>query len=140
MKSFVLQWCFSRVISQLSNPRKMRVFSFIGLMWQIFKTLYISLSFPHSNLSQPKTNFQLYPIIFKLDFCKISLNVCFLNILFIFFLEYVEINLGFLNWGFFEKGVRNFVFGQIFSKFWLGCVPFVLCVSVLAPCGILIMY
>ena len=28
----VLQWCFSRVISQLSNPRKTCVFSFIGLM------------------------------------------------------------------------------------------------------------
>ena len=77
VKVFVLQWCFSWVISWLSNPRKTHVFSFIGLMWQIFKTLSISLSLPHLNRSQPKSVFHSNPIFFKLNLYSINSEVCF---------------------------------------------------------------
>ena len=40
-----------------------------------------------------------------------------------FLLDYAEIVLGFLNWGFFEKGVGNYDFGQIFFKILIGLCP-----------------
>ena len=121
VKVFVLQWCFSWVI----NPRKTRVFNFIGLMWQIFKTLSISLSLPHSNLFQPKTDFQSIPIIFKLDLCKINLKVCFLNILFIFFPKIMQkLTEGSKIGDFSKKGLGILILSKIFLKFWLACVPF----------------
>ena len=43
-------------------------------------------------------------------------------------------------WGFFEKGLGFLILWKFSSKFWLGCVPFDICVFVLALCGILIMY
>ena len=43
-------------------------------------------------------------------------------------------------WGFFEKGLGFLILWKFSSKFLLGCVPFDICVFVLALCGILIMY
>ena len=40
----------------------------------------------------------------------------------------------------FRKWVGVHVFVNFFSKLWLGWIPFDLCVSVLAPCGILNIY
>ena len=117
MKSFMLQWCFSRVILRVSNSQKTLVFSFIQLIWQIFKTLSISLSLPYSNLSQPKSIFHSNPIFFKLNLCTINSKVCFLNILFIFSLDYAEINLGILNWGYLKKGLGPLFWEKKFQNF-----------------------
>ena len=131
--------CFSWVISRVYNPRKMCVFSFIGLMWQILKTLMSSLPLPHSNLSQTKIDFHLKPINFKFESLQNLFKGMFLNNLFTLFLDYVEIFLG-LSWiGDFWKRVW-LILGKIFSKSWLGFAPFDLFVSVLAPCGNLILY
>ena len=104
----MLQWWFSRVISRLSNLQKSHVFSFIGLMWQIFKTLSISLSLPHLNLSQPKYVFHSNLIFFKLNLYTINSKVCFLRL---------EIDLGFLNWGFSKKGLGTLFWAKVFQNF-----------------------
>ena len=117
----MLQLCFSRVISWLSNPRKTCVFSFIGLMWQIFKTLSISLSLPHS--LNPNLIFSLNPIIFKLDLCTINLQS------FHFSLRICRNWVRVLELGFFEKkGLGMLILGKIFkiliglSPIWSDCI------------------
>ena len=108
----------------------MHVFSFIGLIWQIFKTLSISLSLPHSNLSRPKFVFHSNPIFFKLNLYTINSKVCFLNICFIFFLDYAEIDLGFLNWGFSKKGLGTLFWAKIFKILIRLCPIWWLCICV----------
>ena len=51
-----------------------------------------------------------------------------------------KFKLRFKNWGFFENGLGFWVFVKIFQNLWLGWVPFDICVSVLAPWGILSLY
>ena len=82
-----IQRCFSR----LSNPRKTRVFSFIRLMWQFFKTLY----FPRTASLNPNFFSLKTPSYLSLFSAKSTSRYVFLNILFIFFLDYAKINLGF---------------------------------------------
>ena len=53
----------------------------------------------------------------------------FLNIIFIYVLDFAEINLGFKIGDFFEKGLGFLIFIKILSDFWLGCIPFGLCVG-----------
>ena len=56
-KRFCTLDAFSQVTSWVCNPRKMCVFSFKGLMWQIFKHTLVSLIVPFSCLSQSETVF-----------------------------------------------------------------------------------
>ena len=69
----------SRLISWLSNPRKMRVFSFYVADVTSFQKLLTSLALPLSNLSQPKTIFHSNPINSKLVFYNFNFKVCFLK-------------------------------------------------------------
>ena len=119
----------------------MRVFSFIRQMWQVFKTL----SFPSLRLSQtpfnPKSLNTQTPSFSSKNLCKITSRYVFLNIVFIFDLDYADFSLGFWKFGTFEKlGWGSYFCEFFFKKFWLGWVPFDVCVFVLAPWGILSMY
>ena len=120
----------------------MRVFSFIRQMWQVFKTL----SFPSLRLSQtpfnPKSLNTQTPSFSSKNLCKITSRYVFLNIVFIFDLDYADFSLGFWKFGTFEKLGWGSYFCDFFFflKFWLGWDPFDVCVFVLAPWGILSMY
>ena len=109
----------------------MRVFSFIGLMWLIFKTFLSSLLCLTRTSLNPNLIFTKNPKISSTNFCKISSTVCFLTFFSSFHLDYAKFVLGFLNWGFSKKGLGTMIFGKLFSKFWLGCVPFDFIESVL---------
>ena len=109
-------------------------------MWRFFKYFV----FPSHCLSRTPLNsksiFTQTPSSSK-NLCKITSRYVFLDIVFIFVLDYVDFSLGFWNLGIFEKGVGVLIFvNYVFSKFWLGWVPFDVFVSMLAPWGILIIY
>ena len=109
-------------------------------MWQFFKHLV----FPSHCLSQtpfnPKSLFTQTPAFSSKNLCKITSMYVFLNIVFIFVLDYADFSLGFRNLGIFKKRVGVPIFWKKISKFWLGWVLFTVFVSVLALWGILIMY
>ena len=121
---------FLRVTSQACNLRKTRVFSFKGLMWQIFKHILISsFCLPRASL-KPKTIFTQNPINFKLKLYKIIIKVC-PTIFLLFHLDYAENFLGFINLVIFEKGVGIVGFCQNLFKFLIGLCPICLvCVCV----------
>ena len=136
----MLQWCFFRVISWLYNPQKMRVFSFIRLMWQFFKTLlnsFLCLTWTSLN---PNLIFNQNHPISNTNLCKISSKVCFLTFFSSFYLRLCRICFRVLKLGIFEKGVGNYDFGKKNFKILIGLCPIVLIVSVLVPCSILVMY
>ena len=117
-------------------------------MWQFFKHLI----FPSHCLSRtplnPKSLFTQTPSFLSKNLYKISSRYVFLNIVFTFVLNFSDFSIGFSKFGdFFEKGLGSYFcqkifkifcenFFKIFSKF----SKFVVFVSVLAPCGILILY
>ena len=108
-------------------------------------TLFHILSFPPLSLSQtifnPKHYF-IQTLSFSSKFSAKSFQgMYFLHYSHLLFSDYAEFMLRVLKIGDFWK------FGWIscsseFKKknLWLGCVPFSVCASVLAPCGNLIMY
>ena len=122
-------------MSWLSNPRKTRVFSFIRQMWQIFK----SFSFPSLRLSRtpfnPKPFFTQTSSFSSKNLCKITSRYVFLNIFFMFSKIMQKFKLGFKNWGFSKIGLGFLVFVKFFWNLWLGWIPFVVIVLLLAPCG-----
>ena len=61
--------------------------------------------------------FSQNPIIFKLDLCTINSKVCLPNNPFFFILEYADIELEFLNWGFSKKGMGMLILGKKFQNF-----------------------
>ena len=98
-------------------------------MWQVFKTL----SFPSLRLSRtpfnPKSLNTQTPSFSSKNLCKITLRYVFLNIVFIFYLDYADFSLGFWKFGTFEKlGWGSYFCEIFFLKFWLGWVPFDVCV------------
>ena len=131
----MLQWCFLRVILWLSNLRKKRVFSFIGLMWLIFKTLFSSLLCLTRTSLTLNLIFTQNPPISSTNLCKFSSKVCFLTFFSAFHFRLCRICFRVLELGIFENGLGLMILGKRFSKSWLGSAPFVLFVSVLAPCG-----
>ena len=119
----------------------MRVFSFIGLMWQIFKHILFSLFSPPSCLSQPQTNFHSKTLkISSANHFPIISKVCSYTLFSLFPQIMQKISKFYLYWGIFEKGLGTLNFVQIFLIFWLGFVPFGLFVIVLALCGNFNMY
>ena len=137
----MLQWCFSRLISRLTNPRKTRVFSFIRQMWQFFKHSLFSLALPLSNPSQPKTVTSSKPHNFQANLCKINLKGMFLTFFSSFPLRLCKNYLRvFLNWGFFENGLGFLIFNQIFFKILIGLCPISLMCICVGPLWHLIMY
>ena len=109
-------------------------------MWQFFKHLV----FPSHCLSRtplnPKSLFTQTPSFSSKNLCKITSRYVFLNIFFIFVSDYADFSLEFWKLGIFEKLGWGSYFCEIFSKFWLGWVPFAVLVSVLALYGILVLY
>ena len=83
--------CDSRLISQLSNPQKTRVFSFYVANVTVFQNFFTSLALPLSNPSQPKINFHSNPIIFKQKSLQNHFKVCFPKHCFTFVLNYRQI-------------------------------------------------
>ena len=140
-KSFSMSRNFFVIVSLLPNPWKARVFSFIMQTWQFF---FKHLDFPSHYLSQtpfnPKSLFTQTSSFSSKNFCKITSRYVFLNIVFIFVLDYANFSLGLWDLGIFEKLGWDSYFCEIFSKIWMGWVPFAVLVSVLASCGILSVY
>ena len=127
--------CVSWLISRLSNMRKTSVFSFIRQMWQVFKTL----SFPSLRLSwtpfNPKPFFTQTSSFSRENLCKITSRYVFLNIVFIFVLDYADFSLGFWKLGIFENWVGVLSFCEFFSKSLIGLSPiwcFCICVGPLS--------
>ena len=109
----------------------MRVFSFVRQMWQVFKTL----SFPLLRLSQtpfnPKPFFTQTSSFLSKNLCKITSRYVFLNIVFIFVLDYADFSLGFWKLGIFENWVRVLNFCENFSKSLIRLSPiWCLCICV----------
>ena len=97
-------------------------------------SLFPSFCLPHASLN-PKLFFTQNPINFKFKLYKIIIKLCFSTIFSLFHLDYAENYLGFIDLGIFEKGDGKVGFVKLCSNFWLGFVPFVLLMFVLAPCG-----
>ena len=115
--------CVSRLISRLPNLRKTRVFSFYVADVTVFQTLSFSLVLPLLNPLQPKISFHSNPTFSRKNLYKITSRYVFLNILFLFVLDYVVLSLGFQNLGIFEKGVGVLNFCEIFFKTLIGLSP-----------------
>ena len=118
-------------VLRVCNLWKTCVFSFIGLMWQIFKTLLSSLPLPHSNLSQTQIDFHSKPMNCKFKSLQNLFKGMFLNNLFTLFLDYAEKSLG-LSWiGDFRKRVGFIDFGQKIFKILIGLCPiWLVCICV----------
>ena len=119
------------IVSLLPNPWKIRVFSFIRQMWQVFKTL----SFPSLRFSQtpfnPKSLNTKTPSLSRKNLCKITSRYVFLNIVFIFDLDYANFSLGFWKIGTFEKLGWGSYFCEIFFKILIWLSPiWCLCICV----------
>ena len=101
----------------------MRVFSFIGLMWLIFKTLLCSLLCLTWTSLNPNLIFTQNPPISSSNFYKISSKVCFLTFFLAFHFRLCRICFRVLELGIFKKGVGNYDFGQNFFKILIGQCP-----------------
>ena len=132
MKGFVLQRCFLQVIPQVYNPRKTRVFSFIRLMWQIFKHILISLSSPSSCLSQTQIDFHSKPYQFQVQISAKSLQRYVILQSFHSFLRLCrKFFLGYFIWGFCKKGWVYWFWSKFLQIFYwaLSQLSCFLCVS-----------
>ena len=101
-------------------------------MWQVFKTL----SFPSLRLSwtpfNPKPFFTQTSSFSRENLCKITSRYVFLNIVFIFVLDYADFSLGFWKLGIFKNWVGVLSFCEFFSKslIWLSPIwCFCICVG-----------
>ena len=110
---------------------------------RVFSVFYVAdvtcfsnhFNFPRSsfsNLFPPKSLFYSNPFIFKQDICKISSRYVLLTPFLPFLLRLCRsLAQGHENWGFFENGLRFFVFVNIFLKILIGLCPiFCLCICV----------
>ena len=96
-----------------------------------FQNTLISLAWTLSNPLQPKTIFHSNLIIFKQKSLQNHFKVCFLNIVFIFVLDYADFSLGFWKLGIFENWVRVLNFCENFSKSLIRLSPiWCLCICV----------
>ena len=109
--------CVSRLISQLPNSWKMRVFNF----YVVDVTVFQIFCFPSHCLSRTPLNaksiFTQTPSFSSKYLCKISSRYVFLHIVFIFVLDYVDFSLGFWNLGIFKKGLGFLFLCKFFQNF-----------------------
>ena len=118
--------------SLLYNPQKLCVFVFFVADVTCFSNHF---NFPYSSLSNlfpPKSLFYSNLFIFKQDIYKISSRYVLLTPFLSFLLRLCRsLAQGYENWGFFENGLRFFVFMNIFLKFLIGLYPICcLCICV----------
>ena len=121
---------FSRVTLREGKLWKTHVFSFKGLMWQIFKHILFSFTLPSSCLLQPQTIFHSKTQNSRENFFKSYLRYVY-TIFFLYFLRLCRKFLGFfffLNWIILKKGWELY-FLWIFFNFLFGLCPiWVVCV------------
>ena len=119
--------------SLLYNPRKSCVFVFFVADVTCFSNHF---NFPRSSLSNlfpPKSLFYSNLLIFKQDIYKISSRYVLLTPFLSFLLRLCRsLAQGYENWGFFENGLRFFVFMNIFLNFLIGLLFVHLCWPIVA--------
>ena len=137
MKACLLQWSFLRLFSQLTHYSVTRKNHMFSVFYVADVTCFSNhFNFPRSSLSNlfpPKSLFYSNPSIFKQDIYKISSRYVLLTPFLSFLLRLCRsLAQGYENWGFFENGLRFFVFMNIFLNFLIGLLFVHLCWPIVA--------
>ena len=136
-------YSFSWKLFRYSLTCEKRVFSVFNVANMI---VFHILSFPSLSLSRtifnPKHYFIQTPLFSSKFSAKSFQGMYFLHYSHLLFSDYAEFMLRVLKFGdFWKLGWISFSSEFFFFlNLWLGCVPFAICASMLAPCGNLIMY
>ena len=109
-------------------------------MWQFFIISHFPLQASLGPFSTQNT-ISFKPHHFQANFLQNPFKACISYTILIFYFRILQnLCLGFWKLGIFENWVGSLFLLKFFLNLWLGCVPFVVCASMLAPCGNLIMY
>ena len=101
----------------------MRFFSFYVADVTVFQTLCFLSHYLSWTPLNPKSIFTKIPSFSSKNLCKITSRYVFLNIVFIFVLDYADFSLRFWNLGIFEKGIGVPIFCENFFKILIGLSP-----------------